>query len=118
MVTTTLSEHTAKFVDILQAVLDVKTTLETKRDFVPVGLELLQADHKKLAVRVTENGPELTIIHPTVPDMQAQLQRLREEVEYLKIKAENAEGGSQKNNMSIVGCLNVWRTQHGSRKGT
>ncbi|KAJ1200825.1 hypothetical protein NDU88_004646 [Pleurodeles waltl] len=55
---TTPAEHTQKFNDILNTVLDIKSTLESKINSLRIDIGHLREDHKKLKDRVetTENS--------------------------------------------------------------
>ncbi|KAJ1109217.1 hypothetical protein NDU88_006580 [Pleurodeles waltl] len=76
----TLQAHSAQFDKLLQAVLDTKTGLEGKIDSVVIEVNLLRADHRKLAERVSDNKRSIAVAQPGVKDLHDQVQRMETEV--------------------------------------
>ncbi|KAJ1150287.1 hypothetical protein NDU88_003082 [Pleurodeles waltl] len=79
----TLAEHTQKYKDILNTVLDIKTTLEPKIDALQIDIGHLCEDHKKWkdCVEATENtvsDMRLTVVDATthINDLQKEVSQL------------------------------------------
>ncbi|KAJ1180596.1 hypothetical protein NDU88_005817 [Pleurodeles waltl] len=66
----TLHNHTSQLERVLQAILDTKTTLETKVDAVTLDVNLLRSDHQALAERVTDTERDVVALTPSVKDLQ------------------------------------------------
>ncbi|KAJ1139770.1 hypothetical protein NDU88_006135 [Pleurodeles waltl] len=62
---TTLKSHSAQFDKVLQAILDTKTSLETRINTIATDVTLLRADHRKLADRVEEMESSFAALCPT-----------------------------------------------------
>ncbi|KAJ1141822.1 hypothetical protein NDU88_008150 [Pleurodeles waltl] len=99
----TLHNHTSQFKKVPQAILDTKTTLETKIDAVTLDGNLLRTDHWVLVERVTETENDVAMLTPCVKALQENMTHLTTEVDELQRRAEDAEGRSRQNNIRLVG---------------
>ncbi|KAJ1201266.1 hypothetical protein NDU88_005079 [Pleurodeles waltl] len=63
-----IHNHTSQFEKVLQAILDTKTSLETKIDAVTQDVNLLRADHGKLSERVAETETDVAGMRPTMKE--------------------------------------------------
>ncbi|KAJ1082321.1 hypothetical protein NDU88_002489 [Pleurodeles waltl] len=100
---TTLKSHSAQFDKVLQAILDTKTSLETRIDTIATDVTLLRADDRKLADRVEETESSLAALCPTVQDLHSQLKQMQLDLTALHARAEDAECRSRRNNIKLVG---------------
>ncbi|KAJ1100209.1 hypothetical protein NDU88_005296 [Pleurodeles waltl] len=100
---TTLRSNSAKFEKILHAILDTKTSLETKIDTVSLEVNLLRADHRKLAERVTQAEAITQTLPPTFQSLQTQIASMQKELNALHRRAEDADGRSRQNNIRFIG---------------
>ncbi|XP_069057755.1 transmembrane protease serine 9-like [Pleurodeles waltl] len=98
-----LRSHSSQFDKLLQAILDIKTTLEGKIDSLALEVNLLRVDQCKLADRVSTNETSIAKVRPDIIALQSQLHSLETEVTALKRRAEDAEGRSRRNNIHFVG---------------
>ncbi|KAJ1128943.1 hypothetical protein NDU88_007315 [Pleurodeles waltl] len=96
---------------ILGAIEDTKTTLQRDIGQVSVEVNLLRADHQKLADRVKENEIVLAEISPLQQELKATVLQLTERVQCLERRAEDAEGRNRRNNVRIIGLLRVLKVQ-------
>ncbi|KAJ1188111.1 hypothetical protein NDU88_004876 [Pleurodeles waltl] len=62
----TLHEDSASLEKVLQAILDIKASLEARINTVSIEVNLLRADHRKLTDRVSETKSCLSTLVPTV----------------------------------------------------
>ncbi|KAJ1172857.1 hypothetical protein NDU88_004699 [Pleurodeles waltl] len=98
----TLQSHSVQFKKVLQAIMDIKSSLELKIDTVSQDLNLLRVDHRNLTERVKTMDDTLSKTSPMVSDKQKQIQRLDAEVKMLWRRAEEAESRSRRNNIRFV----------------
>ncbi|KAJ1173687.1 hypothetical protein NDU88_005513 [Pleurodeles waltl] len=77
---TKLAKHTQKFNDILNAVQDIKSTLEPKIDSLGIPIGHLHEDHKKLKDRVEATENTVSEMCPTVMDVATHINDLQKEV--------------------------------------
>ncbi|KAJ1118383.1 hypothetical protein NDU88_006574 [Pleurodeles waltl] len=80
----TLAEHTQKFHDIMNAVLDIKTTLEPKIDALRVDMGHLREYHKKLKGRVEATENTVSDMRPSVVDAASHISDLQKEETQLR----------------------------------
>ncbi|KAJ1138530.1 hypothetical protein NDU88_004911 [Pleurodeles waltl] len=73
----TLAEHTQKFKDRLNAVLDIKTTLESEIDALRINIGYLCKDQKKLKDRVKATKNTVPDMRPTVADTATHINDLK-----------------------------------------
>ncbi|KAJ1101676.1 hypothetical protein NDU88_006741 [Pleurodeles waltl] len=99
----TLKSHSAQFNKVLQAILNTKTSLETRIATIATDVTLLQADHRKLTDHVEETESSLAALRPTVQDLHFQLKQMQLDLTTLHTRAEDAEGRSRRNNIRLVG---------------
>ncbi|KAJ1168814.1 hypothetical protein NDU88_000727 [Pleurodeles waltl] len=99
----TLMSHSSQFEKVLQAIMDTKTSLETRIDTVSQDLNILRVDHGKLSDKMKTTEAALSELAPTVADNQKQILRLNAEVKSLLRRAEEAEGRSRRNNIRFLG---------------
>ncbi|KAJ1117729.1 hypothetical protein NDU88_005926 [Pleurodeles waltl] len=95
----TLAAHSAQFTNVLQAVLDMNTSLEGKIDSVVLEVNLLRIDQRKLAERVATTVSALERAQPAIIEMKAQIQRMENDIGSLQCRAEDAERRSRRNNV-------------------
>ncbi|KAJ1179173.1 hypothetical protein NDU88_004409 [Pleurodeles waltl] len=79
LLATMLAEHTQKFNDILNAVQDIKSTLEPKTDALQIDIGHLHEDHKKLKDRVEAIENTVSEMRPTVADAATHINDLQKE---------------------------------------
>ncbi|KAJ1127841.1 hypothetical protein NDU88_006234 [Pleurodeles waltl] len=77
--TATLAEHSQKFNDILNAVLNIKNTLETKIDALWIDMGHLREDHKKLKERVEATKSTVSDVRPLVVDAASHISAFQKE---------------------------------------
>ncbi|KAJ1184385.1 hypothetical protein NDU88_001192 [Pleurodeles waltl] len=65
----TLRNHTSQFERVLQAIVDTKTTLESKISEVTMDVNLLRTDHCAQADRVADVEKDLVELSPTGPEV-------------------------------------------------
>ncbi|KAJ1115482.1 hypothetical protein NDU88_003706 [Pleurodeles waltl] len=75
----TLAEHFQKFNDILNAVIDIKATLELKIDSLRIDMGHLREYHKKLKERVEATENAIPDMQPLVSDATSNISALQKE---------------------------------------
>ncbi|KAJ1093484.1 hypothetical protein NDU88_006584 [Pleurodeles waltl] len=80
----TLTEYTQRFNDILNAVLDIKTTLEHKIDALRINMGHLREDHKKLKERIEAAETTVSNMRLLVADATSHIKALQKEVIQLR----------------------------------
>mgnify|MGYP002804832011 CR=1 FL=1 len=87
----------------LDAILAAIAKLDTKFDTVATDLNLLRADQRKIAVRITRVETEVAVLYPQTKDIEAQVLELQKGVGFLEYRAEDAKGRARRNNLAKVG---------------
>ncbi|KAJ1081929.1 hypothetical protein NDU88_002101 [Pleurodeles waltl] len=98
-----LHSHSSQFDKILQAILDTKTSLESRIDAVAQDVTIRRADHRKLSGKVGETESEMAALRPSVQDLRSQMKQLATEVATLQRRAEDTEGRSRRNSVLFMG---------------
>ncbi|KAJ1171476.1 hypothetical protein NDU88_003337 [Pleurodeles waltl] len=101
----TPEKHTGMFNKVLQAIQGSKTAIETLLETIQMVMELLRADHTKLAERVDKVESSLTSVQPSLVAIQEQLKLLQTEVCDLKARVEDLEGHSKCNTIGFLGFI-------------
>ncbi|KAJ1197076.1 hypothetical protein NDU88_000938 [Pleurodeles waltl] len=88
---------------ILEAIADTGIDLHASIDAIATKLGLLRDDQHELADRVMHTENEITELRPMITDLVGQVRSLTTKVQELEARAENSEGRSRLNHLSIVG---------------
>ncbi|KAJ1105881.1 hypothetical protein NDU88_003285 [Pleurodeles waltl] len=96
---TTLQTHSVKFDKVLQAILDTRTSLESRINAISIEVNLLHVDYRKLVGHVEEAEYILATMRPMVQDVHTRLQRIEEDMATLQRRAKDADGHSRCNNI-------------------
>ncbi|KAJ1093293.1 hypothetical protein NDU88_006398 [Pleurodeles waltl] len=73
----TLVEHSQRVDEILNAVLDIKTTLEPKIDALRIDMGHMREDHKKLKEQVEATEFTMASLRPMVSDATSHIRRCK-----------------------------------------
>lgn len=87
---------------ILKEIRDTRSALETQIRTLSVGLNLLQADHKKLAEKVKSQKMALDDLIPQQTIHSSQLEDMQRKITALQERIDGAEGRSRRNNVRIL----------------
>ncbi|KAJ1198933.1 hypothetical protein NDU88_002771 [Pleurodeles waltl] len=93
----------SKFDKILAAIVGTKAALQQDVGAVSVGLELLHAEHRKLAQRVQETEHELEDMRPAQEAVMQKVAALTDRINIREYCTEDVEGRNRQNNVCIVG---------------
>ncbi|KAJ1101343.1 hypothetical protein NDU88_006412 [Pleurodeles waltl] len=80
----TLAEHSQRSDEILNVVLDIKTTLEPKIAALQIDMGCMREDHKKLKERVEAMESTVASLRPTISDATTHIRALQREVAQLR----------------------------------
>ncbi|KAJ1118929.1 hypothetical protein NDU88_007116 [Pleurodeles waltl] len=89
--------------NILGASEESKNTLWQEIGKVSVELSLLRTDHQNLSAREKSTKATLADLHPSYQTHQTEITHLLERVQWLKNRAEDAEGHNSHTNLRING---------------
>ena len=88
---------------ILQAIGDLRSSVEGKIEELRIDLSLIRQDLRKTLEQVTEAEGRISDIEDTQKTTNSDVLELLHTVKNLELKAEDAEGRSRRNNLQIVG---------------
>lgn len=88
---------------ILQAIADSKTALQSDIAQVSLNLGLLRADHGKLSDRVKQLESTIEEHEPTWKQTEVRMDDINNRLQTLERRAEDAEGRNRRNNIRVVG---------------
>lgn len=86
---------------IMAAIADLRGTIESKIDTVTIEVNLLRADFRKTADKVTMAEGKITQLETTTGNLEAQAQQLKQQQCVMAARLEDEEGRAQRNNISV-----------------
>lgn len=88
---------------ILKEIRDSRSALEPQLSTISVDINLLKDDHRKFAYKVKITEQTVETIVPQVNNHDEELSQMRQQIESLQARADDAEGRARLNNLEIVG---------------
>ncbi|KAJ1208076.1 hypothetical protein NDU88_003466 [Pleurodeles waltl] len=84
---------------IMEAIRDLKSSLEPKLDAVTVDVNLLRADFHKMSEKVKSQELNINLLQSTAKRLEEQVQFLAKQQPQMAARLEDQEGSARKNNI-------------------
>ncbi|KAJ1209363.1 hypothetical protein NDU88_004741 [Pleurodeles waltl] len=88
---------------IMEAIQDLKSSLEPKLDTVTVDVNLLLADFHKMSEKVKSAELHIHLLKSTAKKLEDQVQCITKQQAQIAAQLEDQEGRARRNNIQVVG---------------